>query len=434
MNAVSAANVSILLVDGNPASAVMASLLLKSKYEVMTAATGRDALRILLTTQHGFNLVLVDINLPDMSSYIFVQEVVKKTELPVGMICDSYDQPIITKCRLSGAMLCLVKPLLSDDIEDLWQYPMLRQREVMLKSRRLPMSGSPENGPELHENGGGFQGQRKRKSEELGRGSGWSIGEPSSFHETVDVKRRFLNVTQGLSLSTENLISCCPLALTYFSLFLDTEAGPSVVNRDFNSPGITDNLVLRNLQQVRVYVTEQHALLSQTDYSDETSVLAPNPFSITDQPTGQETNNHSEIKYREEGESSLARYLENPHSREQLKRIIRACFRKWDIFLNLIAPSGTPPPPSGPVIIQASQEPLISVPIALAQEIEEFIHITEAARYAVPGCLDALASRVAAIGPPAAVELQLGDEEPEPGFMEDLDYDDIFDAIDELRD
>ncbi|KAL9234430.1 hypothetical protein vseg_009302 [Gypsophila vaccaria] len=406
MDASSAVNASILLVDGNPASASMASVMLKSKYEVMTAVSGRDALRILLTKQYGFNLVLADVNLPDMNSFAFVREVVEKTQLPVGMICDSYDQPTITRCRLSGAMLCLVKPLRSVDIEDLWQYPALRQMEVMVKSHRFPMTGSPENGPilspVLRESVGGFQGLGKRKSIELGGANGWSVGKSSLFPTPV-VKRRFPHVTQG--------------------------AGPSGVTRHLNPPGITSNLVVRNLQQNRVYGTNQRAFLPQMGYSG----VAQNPLSITGQPMGQGTNNRNGTKYRDAGESSLARYLGNPFSREQLKRIINGSLRKWDVFPNLTAP-WVAPPPLAPVIPNASAVPPISIPLALAREIEEFIHITKAVLFAAPGSLIALASRVGAIGPPLGVTLQLADGELEPGVLEDLDTDDIFDAIDELRD
>ncbi|XP_074263246.1 uncharacterized protein LOC141586042 isoform X2 [Silene latifolia] len=365
MDAVLAMSICILLVDNNRASSVRESLLLRlSKYQVVTADTGKEALHMLQTTQISFNLVLAAMNLPDIDSFEFMRKVDEETRLPIVMMSDYYDPAIIMKALMGGAKLCILKPLTISDIRKLWQ---IQQRKVI--------------------------GQ-KRKADELQRRNCWCIGQPSSSAWRPDVKHKLLTVDEGLP--------------RFYS-------APQVVARRNYALGTSNALPVEK---------QQCNLESARPCNDALADTASSSPPMAGQPIDQQANEC--MRYKEG--SLLRRYLENHHSRKQLKRLIVVSLNKWDAVPNAL--SVTPPlPPSPP-----SDVPPISVPLALAAYIEHFLHSTMAVGRAPPGFEREVASRVASTGPSVLSEFLECDEELEPGFLEELDTEELFDAIEELRD
>ncbi|KAH9604063.1 hypothetical protein KSS87_010404, partial [Heliosperma pusillum] len=291
------------------------------------------------------------------------------------VIYDDHDQAMIMKSLLGGAMRCLLKPLTTSDVKSLWQIAFSKQRRVMAKSRqgnleatrREVAQGIPRNDPLMREE------YQKRKADELERTNCWFIGESSSAARTLDVKHKLLKV-EGLS--------------RFYS-------APLVVARRNYALGTTSNALLVEKQQCKSESTDA--------LSDTASSSLPKEGSL------------------------LKRYLENHHSREQLRRLIVVSYRKWDVVPKAL--SVTPPPPSPP-----SDVPPISVPLALAAYIENFIHTTMAVARAPPGFVHEVASNMASSGPSVLAEFQGCNEELEPGLLEELDTDELFEAIEEFRD
>ncbi|KAH9610846.1 hypothetical protein KSS87_003463 [Heliosperma pusillum] len=426
MDMVCALNVRILVVDFDLSA--RAANLLKSKYEVVTATTGEVALQFLLKKHHGISLVVMDMNMPDMSSLELLERIETETRLPVVMMCDTFDEHLVMHVLLNGAMMFLMKPLCHNDIRNMWQFQLVKEREVNLESGQPPMSDVPEENyrapvvgspqfppvisrrnPMILESSNGAQRYGKRKLDEMERGHGWSMGQTPASIWIADLRRGFLNIAQHSGVSN---------------------VSPSEVAHCINVPGVATNLAVNGLQQFHMFFGPQEKLQAQMIRPFATSAIAANPHFVIGYPIGQAPNNnhlqapnnnhlqapnnHGTI-HREERESVLTRFMRDPHSREQLKIIIRGSLSRWSAQYGARSNNPVPPLASATVL----QGPAV-VPIGLAIAIETFIYANMNAAYAQPGEFM------------VPLPERMGNGEAGPSFLDVLDAESVLDAIIEL--
>lgn len=109
----------ILIVDDEPI--VRESLrdwLQDAGYKVMTAETGEQALELLAT--QDFSVLILDIRLPGRTGIAVLKEVKEKKPDTKAIIITAYPTSDLTAEALKlGAMDCLVKPIVPDDLERL---------------------------------------------------------------------------------------------------------------------------------------------------------------------------------------------------------------------------------------------------------------------------------------------------------------------------
>ena len=125
----------VLVVDDNEENRdVLSRRLIRDGHEVMLADGGRQALRML--QRYRFDILLLDIMMPDMDGYEVLAEVKREEnlrELPVIMITAVDDIDSIVKCVKMGANDYLVKPfnriLLNARINALLGHKRLRDEE-----------------------------------------------------------------------------------------------------------------------------------------------------------------------------------------------------------------------------------------------------------------------------------------------------------------
>ncbi|KAH9604068.1 hypothetical protein KSS87_010409, partial [Heliosperma pusillum] len=173
---------------------------------------------------------------------------------------------------------------------------------------------------------------------------------------------------------------------TLFFWTLQYELAPSVVAHPINSPALSSTTVPENLQCSHLSISYQ-------------------------------TENALEISIQR---ISLHKVFENPHSWEQLKRLVEGSMRKWNAILTPTVLSVIPPPPSPlqeTVFPTASGVPPISVPLDLARYVYKVHPSTIAARHSLPWFLHEVAAMGALTGPSVLSEFQEGDEELEGGFL-----------------
>jgi len=126
----------VLVVDDNEENRdVLSRRLLRDGHEVMLAEGGRHALRML--QRYPFDLVLLDIMMPDMDGYEVLAEVKgdsKLKHLPVIMITAVDDIESVVRCIEMGADDYLLKPfnkvLLQARVNSLLERKRLRDEEV----------------------------------------------------------------------------------------------------------------------------------------------------------------------------------------------------------------------------------------------------------------------------------------------------------------
>ncbi|XP_045805200.1 uncharacterized protein LOC123898320 isoform X2 [Trifolium pratense] len=103
------AGVKLLIVDADLARrAFISKFLLSLGYEILTATLASDALSIIGEKWNEINIVLVDVQLPDMEIYDLIQKMKENTNIPFpSFIRNAYDKSLISKALGTGAMLCL---------------------------------------------------------------------------------------------------------------------------------------------------------------------------------------------------------------------------------------------------------------------------------------------------------------------------------------
>jgi len=113
---------SILLVDDNPVNLRMAKIMLsKAGYRVTTADNGRQTLDLYQGSPDLFDLILMDINMPEMDGFeitrqIRIQEAVSGTRIPIVAFTANVLPVFKQRCLEAGMDDLLTKPFKREDI------------------------------------------------------------------------------------------------------------------------------------------------------------------------------------------------------------------------------------------------------------------------------------------------------------------------------
>lgn len=106
----------ILVVDDSASVRQVVSMTLKNAgHQVVEAVDGRDALKKL--DAHRFNLVISDVNMPNMDGISFIKEMKKKSDYrftPVLMLTTESEESKKAEGKAAGAKAWLVKPFKPD--------------------------------------------------------------------------------------------------------------------------------------------------------------------------------------------------------------------------------------------------------------------------------------------------------------------------------
>jgi len=114
-NALHRADIKILVVDDREDNLFsIEAILEKDKYEIVKATSGRAALKILLQ-QHDFSLILMDVQMPDLSGFETANIIYQRDKLkdiPIIFItAHNYDEDVIFKGYKMGAVDYIYKPI-----------------------------------------------------------------------------------------------------------------------------------------------------------------------------------------------------------------------------------------------------------------------------------------------------------------------------------
>ena len=105
----------ILVVDDSPANLQLCRGLLNNEFDVRLAKSGKMALEAL--ERFRPDVILLDIEMPDMSGFEVMDEINKKKELnriPVIFVTSHATEKLVAKAMRSGAVNYIVKPFEAD--------------------------------------------------------------------------------------------------------------------------------------------------------------------------------------------------------------------------------------------------------------------------------------------------------------------------------
>ncbi|XP_061990577.1 two-component response regulator ARR12 [Rosa rugosa] len=113
----------VLAVDDDPTCLkFLEGLLRKCKYHVTTTNQAIKALEMLRENRDKYDLVISDVNMPDMDGFQLLELVGLEMDLPVIMLSGYSDFNLVMKGISHGACNYLLKPVRIEELKNIWQH------------------------------------------------------------------------------------------------------------------------------------------------------------------------------------------------------------------------------------------------------------------------------------------------------------------------
>ncbi|KGN60734.1 two-component response regulator ORR24 [Cucumis sativus] len=132
----------VLAVDDDPICLkVLENLLRKCQYHVTTTNQAVQALKMLRENKNRFDLVISDVNMPDMDGFKLLELVGLEMDLPVIMLSAHSNTELVKKGVLHGACDYLLKPVRIEELKNIWQH-VLRRKKPSVKNQNKSIIGN----------------------------------------------------------------------------------------------------------------------------------------------------------------------------------------------------------------------------------------------------------------------------------------------------
>ncbi|KAJ8753262.1 hypothetical protein K2173_017880 [Erythroxylum novogranatense] len=113
----------VLAVDDDPICLeVLEKMLRKCQYQVTTTNQAVTALKMLRENKNKYDLVISDVNMPDMDGFKLLELVGLEMDLPVIMLSAHSDKELVYKGIIHGAVDYLIKPVRMEVLKNIWQH------------------------------------------------------------------------------------------------------------------------------------------------------------------------------------------------------------------------------------------------------------------------------------------------------------------------
>ncbi|KAJ0262909.1 Two-component response regulator ARR10 [Hirschfeldia incana] len=134
---------------------ILETLLHRCQYHVTTTDSAQTALELLRENRNKFDLVISDVDMPDMDGFKLLELVGLEMDLPVIMLSAHSDPKYVMKGVKHGACDYLLKPVRIEELKNIWQHVVRKSKFKKMKS--IVTSGeSTDNG---------VKANRKRKDQ-----------------------------------------------------------------------------------------------------------------------------------------------------------------------------------------------------------------------------------------------------------------------------
>ncbi|RDX75349.1 Two-component response regulator ORR23 [Mucuna pruriens] len=155
----------VLAVDDDPICLkVLENLLRKCQYQVTTTNQAVEALKMLRDNRNKFDLVISDVNMPDMDGFKLLELVGLEMDLPVIMLSAHSDTKLVMNGITHGACDYLLKPVRIEELKNIWQH-VVRRKNFDCKDQNK--ASNEEKAPNIA--GEGSQGLRSENSTDQNR-------------------------------------------------------------------------------------------------------------------------------------------------------------------------------------------------------------------------------------------------------------------------
>ncbi|XP_059305707.1 two-component response regulator-like APRR7 [Lycium ferocissimum] len=203
-------SIKVLLVENDDSTRhVVTALLRNCKYEVIQAANGLQAWKILENHTNQIDLVLSEVVMPCLSGIGLLCKIMShKTHknIPVIMMSPHDSVGLVFKCLSKGATDFLVKPIRKNELKNLWQHVWRRCQSSSGSGNgsgtQTQKSVKSKSGEQSDNNSGSNEGEDNQENAPLGNGSDDASDTQSSWTKQaveVDSSQAMTPCNQALS-------------------------------------------------------------------------------------------------------------------------------------------------------------------------------------------------------------------------------------------
>ncbi|GAB2297802.1 hypothetical protein Dimus_031890 [Dionaea muscipula] len=217
-----------------------------SQVEVTTCGLAIDALKLLRERKDRFDIVISDVNMPDMDGFKLLEHVGLEMDLPVIMMSVDGETSRVMKGVQHGACDYLLKPIRMKELRNIWQHVFRkRMHEVRdieshegIEDFQMFRSGNEHSDDRLSLSGGDQTLGKKRKDAEY-RHDDKEWGDTSSAKKprvvwSVDLHQKFVKAVNQMGFD---------------------KVGPKKILDLMNVPWLTRENVASHLQKYRLYLS-----------------------------------------------------------------------------------------------------------------------------------------------------------------------------------
>ncbi|KAF5746508.1 two-component response regulator ARR11-like [Tripterygium wilfordii] len=235
----------VLVVDDDPTwLKILEKMLKRCSYEVTTCCLARDALNLLRERKDGYDIVISDVNMPDMDGFKLLEHVGLEMDLPVIMMSVDGETSRVMKGVQHGACDYLLKPIRMKELRNIWQHVLRKKihevRDIEniegIDNISIMRSGSARS-DDWHLFGGeDVTSVKKRKDVENRRDefSDSSSTKKARVVWSVDLHQKFVKAVNHIGFD---------------------KVGPKKILDLMNVPGLTRENVASHLQKYRLYLS-----------------------------------------------------------------------------------------------------------------------------------------------------------------------------------
>lgn len=263
------AGLRVLVVDDDLAwLRILEKMLKKCSYEVTTCCLARKALDFLRERKDGFDIVISDVNMPDMDGFKLLEHVGLEMDLPVIMMSVDGETSRVMRGVQHGACDYLLKPIRMKELRNIWQH-VLRKRihEVRdIESHEgfdeIQMARLDQFDDGIFLSAGeAVTGKKRKDADNGGEFSDSSSVKKSRVVWTVDLHQKFVTAVNQIGFE---------------------KVGPKKILDLMNVPWLTRENVASHLQKYRLYLGRlqkdnvkkaSFGAIKQTDHSAKDPVI-----------------------------------------------------------------------------------------------------------------------------------------------------------------
>uniref|UniRef100_A0A2P2P1I5 Two-component response regulator n=1 Tax=Rhizophora mucronata TaxID=61149 RepID=A0A2P2P1I5_RHIMU len=242
------AGLRVLVVDDDPTwLKILEKMLKKCSYEVTTCGLARDALNLLRERKDGYDIVISDVNMPDMDGFKLLEHVGLEMDLPVIMMSVDGETSRVMKGVQHGACDYLLKPIRMKELRNIWQHVFRKKihevRDIEslegIESIQMNRYGSDQLNDGHLLCGEDFSSARKRKDVDRKHDDKELLADNSSTKKarvvwSVDLHQKFVKAVNQIGFD---------------------KVGPKKILDLMNVPWLTRENVASHLQKYRLYLS-----------------------------------------------------------------------------------------------------------------------------------------------------------------------------------